>query len=512
MGEDSKLAQVDEQADRADIAGLARRGLLSLAGAAVSAVASLLVVVVITRGVGKIDAGKLFSATSIFVIAESLCALGTSTGLVYFIARVRAFGRGDSVRGLVRTALVPVGVASVAAAAAIFLLAPTLAAVISSTPDDTMTVYIRVLAVFLPCAVLFDVLIAGTQGFHTMTPTVVLEKIGRPSLQIMLVVVATMMGSIWMLPLAWVGPYAVGLLLVAAAMARLVRGEPSSATETPTTVVARSRFWRYTGPRGLAAVAQLALQRLDIVLVAGFLGPREAAIYTAATRFVVLGQLGSQAVALAVQPKFSELLARGDLLGTRNVYRTSTAWVIAVTWPIHLLVGVLAPLILLVFGRGYDEGRWVVVILAAAMLVATGCGMVSMLLVMAGKTTANLANVGIALVTNVVLNLVLIPRYGLTGAAIAWAASIVLSNLAPLLELRISLGVHPFGRASAAVATLAAVTLGALPGLGWLFGLSDKAVLALSVVGLVLYGFGVWRLRRVLQLDALLTPMVARFR
>lgn len=511
VGQDAELAQVDERLDHTDIGGLARRGLLSLGGAAVSAVASLLVIVVITRGAGKEIAGNLFSATSLFVIAESLCALGTATGLVYFIARTRALDRGYNVRSILRIALPPVIVVAVLISAVMIVSAPLLAQLISPDADQTLSTFIRVLMAFLPCAVIFDVLIAATQGFHTMTPTVLLEKIGRPTLQILLLLVAHSLGSSWLLALAWVAPYAAGVVIILFALARLLRSEPASA-EGERQILPPKRFWRYTGPRGIAAVAQLTLQRLDIVLVAAYLGPRDAAIYTAATRFVVLGQLGSQAVSLAVQPKFSELLARHDLAGTQRVYRTSTAWVIAVTWPIHLLVGVLAPIILMLFGAGYTEGRWAVVVLAAAMLVATGCGMVTMVLVMAGRTTANLINVVVALSTNLTLNLLLIPKLGIIGAAIAWAVAIVLSNLAPLLQIRVSLRLHPFGRGSVAVALLAVATLAGVPSLGWFLGGSVPVVVALACLGVVAYAAGIWRLRHVLELDDLILPMLRRLR
>lgn len=511
MGQDAELATLAQERDRADITGLARRGVLSLAGAAVSAVTSLLVIVVITRGAGKQEAGEFFAATSLFVIAESLCALGTATGLVYFIARIRALGKGHGVTGLLRTAVPPVVVVSVAVAVLMGLLAPAFAGLVSEDANPDLVTIIRVLALFLPCAVVFDVLIAGTQGFHTMTPTVLLEKIGRPTTQVALLLIATAAGGgAWLLPLAWVGPYAVGLVLIAGVLSRRLRSEPGSGADAQ--VVSTGRFWRYTAPRGMAAVAQLALQRLDILLVAAYLGARDAAIYTAATRFVVVGQLGSQAVSLAVQPKFSELLARHDLAAAKRVYQTSTAWVMAVTWPIHLLVGVLAPVILLVFGHGYDQGRWVVVILAAAMLVATSCGMVTMLLVMAGRTKANLGNVGLALGTNLALNLVLIPRCGISGAALAWAASIVVSNLAPLAQIRSWFGLHPFGRGSAVVAVVAAVALAGVPCLGWLLGGTVPLLVVFTALGLCLYAAGLWAARRTLELDGLIMPMLRRFR
>lgn len=497
--------------ERNDLSGLARRGILSLGGAGISAIANLLVIVVVTRGVGRTEAGNLFSATSLFIVAESMCALGTATGLVYFIARIRALGRGYGVHGLLRTALPAVLVASIGVGVVLFLLAPTLADEISSGSSADATLFIRLLAVFLPFATVYDVLVAGTQGFHTMTPTVVIEKIGRPLAQITLLAAAIVAGVSWALPLAWALPYTVGLALIGLSLRRLLRLEHvASGGSAP--VVGLVEFWRYTAPRGLAAAAQLSLQRLDIVLVAIYLGAADAAVYTAATRFVVLGQLGSQAVALAVQPKFSELLARSDMVSAKRVYKTSTAWVMAVTWPVHLLVGVLSPIILTMFGSGYQSGRWVVVILAGSMLVASGCGMVTMVLIMAGRTASNLLNVLVALVSNICLNVLLIPVMGIVGAAVAWAVAIVLSNLLPLIQVSRSLGLTPFGRPSMTVGLLALLTLGVVPSMGWLLGGATLTLVCLSAAGLMLYAGGLWRFRSLLELDGLLGPTLRRVR
>ncbi|WP_370618057.1 polysaccharide biosynthesis C-terminal domain-containing protein [Mumia qirimensis] len=496
-----------------DISGLARRGLLSLGGAGVSAVASFVLIVVVTRSFGKETAGYLFSATSLFVIAESLCALGTATGMVYFIARLRALGRGDAVRALIGVAVRPVAIASVLAGTGLFLAAPALAEQLGSGGSTAQaTQFIRVVAVFLPFATCYDVFIAATQGFHTMTPTVALEKVGRPVIQLGALAVAGAFGLAWLLPYAWAAPYLVALVLVAVWLARLVRHDAAAENATSDRAVTTGAFWRYTAPRGIASAAQLSLQRLDIVLVALYLGPAEAAIYTAATRFVVLGQLGSQAVALAVQPKFAELLAHDDRVSARQVYRTTTAWVMAVTWPVHLVVAVLAPVVLRIFGPGYDSGWSVVVVLALTMLFATSCGMVTMLLVMAGKTTWNLLNVLVALTANLVLNLTLIPVWGIFGSAVAWSVAIALSNALPLFQVRRALGLDPFGRGSVAVAGLATLCFAAVPGLGWLLGGDPVLLVGLTVVGGVLYAVGLWFLRGVLELDGLVGSIAGRLR
>ena len=58
------------------------------------------------------------------------------------------------------------------------------------------------------------------------------------------------------------------------------------------------------------------------------------------------------------------------------------------------------------------------------------------------------------------LNLILILGYGMTGAAVAWSASILLNNLLPLVQVWRLIGLHPFGPRSIAVASSSVVCIG----------------------------------------------------
>src|SRR5207253_2692918 len=121
---------------------------------------------------------------------------------------------------------------------------------------------------------------------------------------------------------------------------KLVRQENVQQREPEASIT--REFWSFTAPRSVTGLAQALLQRLDIIIVAGILGPAEAAVYAAATRFLVLGQLGNQAISAPVEPRLSGLLARRDLVGTQEVYRLSTAWLICVNWPLFLVTAVYA--------------------------------------------------------------------------------------------------------------------------------------------------------------------------
>src|SRR5215467_2556048 len=76
-------------AGRAGLAEVARGSALNLAGAVISAAATLATTVVVTRHFSREVAGAFVTATSLFLIVEAIAGLGAGNGAVYFIARLR---------------------------------------------------------------------------------------------------------------------------------------------------------------------------------------------------------------------------------------------------------------------------------------------------------------------------------------------------------------------------------------------------------------------------------------
>jgi O-antigen/teichoic acid export membrane protein len=263
-------------------------------------------------------------------------------------------------------------------------------------------------------------------------------------------------------------------------------------------------FWRFTAPRALANLAQITIQRIDIVLVAIMRGPAAAAIYTAATRFLVAGQFGNAAISMAAQPRFAELFAVGDRRGAGVIYRATTAWLVVLTWPLYLLAVMYGPVVLTLFGHSYRAGHPVMIILGLTMLLATACGQVDMVLITTGRSSWSLANGLLAVVVNVGLDLFLIPRYGITGAAIGWSAAIVVTNLTPLAQLAASVRLHPFGRGTLVAMALALLSFAVIPlTVRAAAGSGAAASIGAVLAGCCVQAAGLWWFRRVLRLSAL---------
>ncbi|MFB9802841.1 lipopolysaccharide biosynthesis protein [Streptomonospora salina] len=510
--------------DRTGLGRVARGGALNMAGAAGGALLNLGLVVAITRGFSPDTAGVLFAATSVFLIGSAVAGLGTPSGLVYFLSRMQARGTGHAAARVLRTALGPAVAASLGAAAAMAVLADDLAGLIGE-PDAAT--YLRLLAVFLPFAVVTEAALAATRAYHVMRAGVLLDKLGRPLGQLALVCTAAATGSAGLLAVAWAGPYLPAAVLAWWWMRRVVGAHRPEAPPGPAVLpvspgspgtagagepsdgageqVSPRAFWAFSLPRSAAGIAQLGIQRAGVVFTAALAGAAEAAVFTAASRFPVVGQFAAQALQFAAEPRLAELLAAGDRRGASTLFRASTAWLICLTWPLFLPAMVYAPLLMELFGPDYAAGSRALVVVCLAQLLASGLGMGDLVLTMTGRTRSNLVNNLLALAADVALCLLLVPAAGASGAAAAWAGAIAVRKSLPLVQLVRSPGIHPFDRRWALATGSCLVWFGAVPALSAAaLGTGPGSLAAALAAGSAGFAATLWLLRGPLELDLLL--------
>jgi O-antigen/teichoic acid export membrane protein len=272
-------------------------------------------------------------------------------------------------------------------------------------------------------------------------------------------------------------------------------------------------FWRFSLPRWGSDLAFVLLSYLSTLLVGGYLGTRDTGIYAASTRFVLAGSIALPAVIATIAPQISAMVTLGRYDRAEALYRTSTWWLMIPSFPIYIVTIVFAPFLLRMFGTGFDQGDTVLVILAAAMLVSMATGPISQVLLMSGHSVINLANTVLALILNVALMVILIPRMGINGAAIAWAASIVLINIVPVVECWVLLGIKPFGVGFPIVALASAVCYGVLGVVVRItFGMTVVSFLAYGAVSTILFLAVLVLNRRTLQLAVLMEGLRRRGR
>ncbi|WP_309647972.1 lipopolysaccharide biosynthesis protein [Nocardioides sp.] len=495
---------------------VARGGLLGLAGSGIAAVGAFALALVVTRGFDAETAGSFFATTTLFTLLATACGLGVDAGLARFLLRLEARSAVHDVRRTLRLAIGPaVVVASLLALVGTLVAGPLAGLLGLGAEGDRL---LRVVAVALPFAVAADLCLAATRALGRIRTTVGVDRILRTVVQLgTAALVVALGGDPVLLVAGWAAAYllsaVVAVVLLRRFLATRPTGSPASPEETPDPDLARS-FWSFTWPRGVAGLAQASVQKADIVLVAVLLSPAHAALYTAATRFVAVGQMANQAIYQVLQPRFTAILITEDRSTLRTVFGVSTTWGMVLIWPFYLLVACSPVLYLSLFGDSYADATSavvVVVVMALTMLVSIASGPVDTLLLMAGRSGLSMTNALVAVALDIGLCLLLLPRIGIAGAAIAWAAAVVTRSGLAFWQVRRHVGVSPQPGHLLGVA-LVPVTCFALPALA-LSASGSTAVLpwaAVTLASVVAYAVALRALRARLSLDDLVAAVRRR--
>lgn len=498
--------------------GVAASGAIGFVGAVASSVLAFVLIALVGHGGGVVDTGTFFQFVGWFMIAAALLRFGADTGLLRSMAQQSADQRIWDLRQSLRVALGPVVLLSVGVAVVVHLNARTLV-LLSGTPDSATAEHIvKVLAWCLPPAVVLSVLMGGLRGLGSVVAFTVVQNIALPALRVALigVVVALGVGGISGVLNAWAVPLpvltVVGIVLMLRALREAARGTPADVSERLPTSVAAWNFWSFSSARGVAAFLETSLEWIDVLVVAAFRSPAEAGIYAVATRVARAGLVVETAVRIAVAPRVATLLGRGERKAASVLFTAMARAVILVSWPLFLVLIVFAPTVLGVFGHGFEAGATVLRMLAVAMMLRLAAGMVQSLLLMGGRSQYQMGNKIAAVVASLVLNVLLVPVFGIVGSAVAWVITTALDTALATLQvrrtmhiaLRLRLLVLPaaltlvFAAGCLVARVLGTVSVPAVELGGWL-----PLTVAVVVNGVAYLGL-LWALRRRMELVELL--------
>jgi len=424
-------------------AAAVRGGALNVAGSVVSMVLNMALVVLVAREYGAAGSGVFFGAIALFTIVGTTVKLGSETGLVFSISRYRAKERWADVVPTIHLALWPVVALSVVVALVLFAGADLVPGADQRTPDGDFARVFRGLLPFLPWFVVVQVLTGATRGHGTMRPTVRDVSVLRPLLQtvFMALVVARHEGLV-VLAVAWGLPLAITSFTAGASLVRLVRADPRGGEPSPGL---RREFWAYSSVRGFAQTLQTTQDRIGVVVVGAVAGPAVAGVFVVVARLIGALNLVIYAIGQSMNPVISSLLARDDHDGAERMVQRMTAWTMLIVWPVAILLITHGDIVLGLFGTDFVDGSSALELLSLAMIVCTAFAHLDNVLLMGGRARLSLYNVGASLAIMLGLYAVLTPRWGLMGAAWAWAVGLLAYNLGPWPHVRRSLGIRGLG-------------------------------------------------------------------
>jgi O-antigen/teichoic acid export membrane protein len=173
----------------------------------------------------------------------------------------------------------------------------------------------------------------------------------------------------------------------------------------------------------------LIMSWMDILMLSAFKTQADVGIYNTSLKIAALVSITLVAINSIAAPKYAELYGKKDQAGFRKVVKQTSFLNFIISFPVFLVIIIFPTFLLGIFGQDFTAGVYALSILAAGQIFSSFSGSTIHILNMTGheKTARNIL-LSTAII-NLTLNYILVPRYGMNGAAMATTISTILWNL-----------------------------------------------------------------------------------
>ena len=375
-----------------------------------------------------------------------LLSLVALVGLHQAMARTIAETRDSAVhRRIIRWASVITAISATASSAFVYFFAAQIAALFDPSGSTQLTMVFQLFSVTVGLTLLCTFLASVFQGFEDTVANAWLNQAVQPGAFVIFVFVffyfhLGLEGAL----LAWVISNVVTFAaLLVYTLRRLPRHLPPGPVhrELPKGLLTLSfALWGVTTLTYVTAY-------VDTLILGVFRPAEQVGIYSAVMTLARLILVVSAAVTYIFLPVAARLWGSGDTKTLREMFATTTRWIMIFTIPIFFVFAILPnDSILIVLGSAYTPGDAALALITVGALISVVFGPVNAALAGMGITRPLLISTAISAATNVALSFALIPTYGLMGAAIAWTVARILYPATAAVSLYSTAGIQPFRR------------------------------------------------------------------
>ncbi|AHG02347.1 polysaccharide biosynthesis protein (plasmid) [Halostagnicola larsenii XH-48] len=426
--------------------------------------------------------GLLFLVIAIVAVLQLVADLGLSRSVARYVSDRKETDPG-SIPFLIRTSL-RYRFLMLAAVAGALILGRDVVAVLLDTPElSTLLVFG---AGYLVCQSLYSYHNIIFQGFNRVELSAVVESVNIV-LRVVAVVALTALG--FGVAGALVG-YAMGAVIATVVGAALLyRRFYRTYEDTGGSRELRNRLLRYSVPLTASHSANVLDRRIDTVLVGYFLTPVAVSYYVLAKQISEFVLVPAGSLGFSISPTYGEQKANDSLEEAARMYEATLRSVLILYVPAAVgIVLVAGPAVDLVFGTAYSGAAPVLQVFGVYVVFQAITAVTTNGLDYLGRAKDRAVAKLVTSVGNVVLNIVLIPIYGVVGAAYATVITFGIYTLVNVYVMHLELSLDGW-RVVRSLALTTAVS-GAM-GVTVLVAMPYVSTIP-TLAGVIALGVGIW--------------------
>lgn len=496
-----------------NIVGVAKGGGITLAGKMFTNATRLVTAFLLARLLGAEQYGMYQLSLNVITLVAGLVLLGFDRALTRFMAISVARRADEKTWGTLQLGIGIPMLLSVLVNIGLFALAYPVAEQIFG--DVRMAPLLQIVSIFASFSALSDVLIGAVRGFKNMQYPVIAKFIAQPVVKLILVGIAALFGlKVWHAVVIFgIGELVTAVILIYYLNQLFPLRRPFHVAERNLREMVAFAFPDWLA--GLLTTFRVNIQALLIGSLGSIAG---VGVFSVADQLNKLGHDFYTSINTSADPYIAELHDGGRRKELEQLYQTATKWSLTINLPFFLAFVLFPDQILSIFGESFAGGATALIILAWANLVDVGTGMCGTILSMSGYTKLKLVNNIISISLSIALNVLLIPRYGIVGAATSALLVYVALNAIRLLQVYYLMRLIPYNLSFLKPIAAAAATYGIIFALqAWLP--AGENIFFVGVYSVFLLGIFVgivWMLGLSLEdrllLDRVLQKTLSRFK
>jgi O-antigen/teichoic acid export membrane protein len=414
--------------------------------------------IIVARAAGPEGKGALDLTLATALLLSTLFGLSLNSGITYVVARRAAMPRRLLVRLLGFVVAQGIGTAALLTAISQTSLSE---ALLAHNVGADLIVPISVLVMLLSLTGYFRAVLVGWQRFISANWRDLAGRLTTLAIIVAVVLLASSAGrATSALELVWAsvaGAATVALILLVAIVPGLRREPVATANARGSGVVEAIRF---ALPAYSGNLAQFLNYRLDLFLVGLFLGIRGVGLYALAVSLCQLLWILSNSAAAVLFPRVSSVIEQPEVVAAESAQICRVVFGLTVVGGAGMAI-VATVLLPLVYGQAFQPSVEPLLWLLPGIVAFSVTNVLASFMAGVGRPGLNAAVSILGVAVTVPLDLVLIPRLGITGAALASTISYSISTFATLAVFsrlgRIPLGAAVIPRRSDAQALVAFV-------------------------------------------------------
>lgn len=431
--------------------------------------------IIVTRVIGANNYGTFLLANSIFSISHLVATLGLDQGVLRYVSLYSAKNDQARVNGSILFCSRVTLVASILVAVILFFFAPLLSNKVFQEPN--FIIALRVLIIGLPFFAVAGIYLTSLQGLQLIKLKTLIDMVVLPLSRLVFILILfllgfKLLGVLWATVLSNVICFALAFYYL-----QKKRQELSSKIDA---ICEKRQIITFSSPLFFEGVFFILTNSIDILMLGYFVSSAEVGVYGVALKLCLLVILPLTAFNMIFAPIISNLYSRNEKKTLEKLFKTVTKWISTISLAVFFILALFAKPILSIFGQDFVAGATVLLILLFSKFIDAATGSVGYVLKMSGRPKINMVNSALLCISIIIMNLLLIPKYGITGAAMGTAFSVIMLNIIRLFELYYFEKIHPYKKSF--VKPLVSGVFAALIvyGLGLFFPYEESAFLSLG--------------------------------